>query len=465
MENMKKSFKKIIYIKIGLFLLLILFFVKFMIWDRFDIISSPYNPRLRFMNENVIRGEIKDQNGKVIAKTKKEGDKWIREYPYGADFIHILGYESKIKTGMEAQKHFDLTSSKEPWYRKLKHLIWQEPFQGNNIKLTLNADLQKKANQLMTGKKGAIVVIEPSTGKILSMVSYPNFNPYDLEQNWEILNQDTKNSPLLNRATQGLYPPGSIFKLVTTVSAMQTDWWENFSYHCNGEALFNETRLRCYNEKAHGDMDIHQALIHSCNTTFAEIGVKVGGKEMRKTAEKLLFNYPIPGEIQCNNSTFAVNEFSSIEEIAETSIGQGKTLVTPFHMALIASAFANQGILMQPYMVDSIENAMEKVIKKTIPKQIGMIIAPEIAEKIKSMMMDVVDIGTGRAAKIEGISVAGKTGTAENEQDQPHAWFIGFAPVESPQVAVAVIVENGGAGGKVAAPIGKELIKDVVERR
>lgn len=449
---------------IGLFCTLILFFVKFMLWDRFDLISNPYNPRLRALNENVVRGEIRDRKGKILAKNKKEGEEWVREYPFGASFVHVLGYESKIKTGIEAQKHFELMSSREPWYMKLKHLILQEPFQGNHINLTLDADLQQKANQLIKGKKGAIIVMEPSTGKILSMVSYPNFNPNDLEQNWEKLNEDTKNSPLLNRATQGLYPPGSIFKLVTATAIMERQGWEDFYYNCKGEAFFNQTRLRCYGGKAHGEVNLQKALTVSCNTAFAEIGILAGGVELKQTAEKLFFNTPIPGEIIHNVSQFVVDEHSSKEEIAETSMGQGKTLVSPFHMALMVSTIGNQGILMKPYMVDSIENSLGKIKDKTVPSQVATIISPEIAKELGKMMVEVVEVGSGKNAKIKGVSVAGKTGTAENEKEEPHAWFIGFAPAENPQVSIAVVIENGGVGGQVAAPIAKELIKDILER-
>jgi len=448
----------------GLFCMLILFFIKFMIWDRYDIIANPYNPRVGATSVNVIRGEIRDRKGKILATNRIEGEKIVREYPFGPDFVHVLGYGNKMRTGIEAQQHFILTSSREPWYIKLQHLIFQEPIQGDHIYLTLDADIQKKANQLLKGKKGAIVIMEPLTGKILSMVSYPNFNPHDLEDNWEILSQDSKNSPLLNRATQGLYPPGSIFKLITAAGAIEQGWAESFQYDCQGEAIFNHVRLQCYGGKAHGKVDIQKALQLSCNTAFAEMGILMGGDALKIMAEKMLFNYPINSKVAYNSSQFTINKDSLAEDISKTAIGQGKTLVTPFQMALMVSAIANQGVLMKPYMVDRVENSFGKIKDKTIPSTSFTMISPELATKLGEMMVEVVEVGTGTNAQIRGTTVAGKTGTAENENDQPHAWFVGFAPAKNPQVSIVVVIENAGIGGQVAAPIARELLKDIIER-
>jgi peptidoglycan glycosyltransferase len=327
----------------------------------------------------------------------------------------------------------------------------------------MDADLQHTARKLLNGKKGAIVVMEPSTGKILAMVSYPDFDPNELNNTWEQLNKDEENSPLINRAAQGLYPPGSIFKIITSAAVLEKNAdWKDFNYNCTGEDIFDSNVIRCYNSKAHGEVDLESAFYLSCNTGFATLGIEAGGERLGKVADRLLFNRNLPYVLEYSKSQFRITKDSKINEIVETAIGQGKTLVSPLHMAMITSAIANGGILMQPYIIDHIETNYGRIKDKRIPQSYGILFEPEIASQLSKMMIEVVEKGTGTQAQISNVSVSGKTGTAQNASGEDHAWFVGFAPAEKPKAVVSVIIENGGSGGQVAGPIARKLLQKVL---
>ncbi|WP_058485050.1 peptidoglycan D,D-transpeptidase FtsI family protein [Defluviitalea phaphyphila] len=465
MKQFRKNIKRVFGVYVVMFFSLILYLVKFLILDSSSIIINTYNPRLSALEENIIRGEIRDSKGVVLARTKLEGDTWIREYPEGRDFAHIVGYVQKGKTGVEAFSNFKLLEVSNKIIQNVKSLFTGDKLKGNNVILTLDADIQHTARELLNNQKGAIVVMEPSTGKILSMVSYPDFNPNELNEIWEQLNKDEKNSPLINRATQGLYPPGSVFKIVTASAVLENkEDWENFTYNCTGEEEFHEKIIRCYGGKAHGEVNLDSAFYFSCNTGFAKLGVDIGAENLRETAERLLFNRNLPYELEYSKSQFLLDKNSEDKEIVETAIGQGKTLVSPLHMAMITSAVANGGILMKPYIIDHIETNYGKIKDKTIPKKYATLFQPEIANQIVDMMVEVVEKGTGTKASIPNVLVAGKTGTAENSSGEDHAWFVGFAPAYKPKAVVVVLIENGGSGGSKAGPIARELFKKILNQ-
>lgn len=463
MNQLRKDIKKIFWLYVAMFSSLIIYLAKFLIFDSSSVIINAYNPRLSALEENIIRGEIRDSKGTVLARTKKNGDAWIREYPKGRDFAHVVGYVQKGKTGIEAYSNFQLLEVSNKMMQTVNRIFSGNNLQGNHVILTMDADLQHTARKLLNGKKGAIVVMEPSTGKILAMVSYPDFDPNELNNTWEQLNKDEENSPLINRAAQGLYPPGSIFKIITSAAVLEKNAdWKDFNYNCTGEDIFDSNVIRCYNSKAHGEVDLESAFYLSCNTGFATLGIEAGGELLGKVADRLLFNRNLPYVLEYSKSQFRITKDSKINEIVETAIGQGKTLVSPLHMAMITSAIANGGILMQPYIIDHIETNYGRIKDKRIPQSYGILFEPEIASQLSKMMTEVVEKGTGTQAQISSVSVSGKTGTAQNASGEDHAWFVGFAPAEKPKAVVSVIIENGGSGGQVAGPIARKLLQKVL---
>lgn len=447
------------------FFLILAAMIKLTVFDRWEIASSSYNPRMYYEDANIQRGEVKDINGQVIAESVLDANgNYIRQFPRARMAAHITGYNnSKGKTGVEAAENFELEKIHNEILQRVAHLFTGQEIQGNDVVLSIDMDIQSVAGDLLGSKKGAVVVMEPSTGRILALQAYPDFNPNEVQSQWDTLRED-ENSPLVNRATQGLYPPGSTFKIVTALAALEyMPDWESFTYECTGQASFEGKIIHCYNEKAHGTVNLKSAVAQSCNCYFAEIGTQIGAGKLRKKADSLYANEAYGFELAYNKTKVSLNKDSTESELVETSIGQGKTLATPLYMCMIAAAVANDGIMMQPYIVDHVEYYTGKSSKTTVPKKLKQVFSSEDAEIITDMMVEVVNNGTGTAAQVSGVAVAGKTGTAENATGSDHSWFIGFAPAENPQIAVAVMIENSDTGGR-ATPIAGKVIKAALEK-
>lgn len=461
---MKNSIKKIFWLISLMFFLVIIWLGKINFIDREKFNVNPYNPRLQYTDTTIKRGNIKDINGEVIAESEYTESGYIRNYPRSRMAAHITGYSAVGKTGVEAAENFELETVDNEVLQRILNAFTGTEVKGNDVVLTVDMDIQSIAGDLLGEQKGAIVVMEPSTGRILAMQSYPDFNPNTILDDWDNLKSD-EDSPLINRTTQGLYPPGSTFKMVTAIAAMEyLDDWESFTVECDGEAEFNDKVIHCYNNKAHGTVDIHDAMAQSCNCYFAEIGKRIGGENLRKVADRLFANSSIGFDMPSSQSSVVIDKSSSESELVETSIGQGKTVVTPMYMATLVSAVANGGIMKKPYIVDHIENYEGEVLKTTIPETIGEVMTYEEATALRDMMIDVVNEGTGTAAALKGYQAAGKTGTAENESGIDHSWFVGFAPAENPEVAVAVILENA-EGNKKATPIAGKIMQAVLDSK
>jgi len=426
-------------------------------------IASSYNPRIRKDDLSVMRGEIRDCNGNVLAKTVKDKNIFKRQYTFDREFAHVIGYSNMGKSGVELKYNFELGTVRFELIERIKQFFYNTDLKGNNITLTLNQNIQKTAYDLLGTKKGAIIAVEPSTGKILAMVSYPDFNSNKIIEDWKNLNADIENSPLLNRVSQGLYPPGSTFKIITAATAIENiENWQNFSNECLGEQEFGDKIIKCYNSKRHGIVDLKQAFAVSCNVTFSQLGSMLGADKLTLVSERLGFNKDVNFPLEYNKSTFSLSNKATQSEIVQTSIGQGKTLATPFEMVRIVSAIANGGILMQPYILDHIEDTKGNILKKYMPEKESQLFSYEVSKQLVDMMIEVVDNGTAKSAKIDNILVAGKTGTAEIDNKNPHSWFVGFAPADKPVVAVAVIIENSGEGSMIATPIAKKIIQEVI---
>jgi peptidoglycan glycosyltransferase len=419
------------------------------------------------------RGVIIGYDGSVIVSSRRHSGYYSREYPQGSLATQLIGYTSARygRSGIEKQLNGELTGQTaalglENW---VDRLLGRRPV-GADVKLTLVPAVQKAAQQALRGQKGAIVVLDPKTGALIASASAPTFDPADLENSWERLSQDTS-APLLNRATQGLYTPGSAFKVVTAASGLDngkvtpdTEFVDTGTYVVFGGKVTN------YGGEVYGPHDFTTALTYSINTTFGKVGNLLGRKRLISSMEGFGFYKTPPlalpqGEVLPSGrydekGILAPDAFMDPLAVAWAACGQEQVLATPLQMALVAAAVANGGRIMEPYYVQEVVAASGSVMQKAQPQQWLVAMKPATAAELNVMMQRVVNVGTGTAAALEGIQVAGKTGTAERGDGGNLAWFIAFAPADDPQVAIAVVIEDTqSTGGEAAAPLAAAVIK------
>jgi len=447
----------------GILLAMAGYFSWFLIVRSSTVINSTYNKRSELMEERITRGMIYSADGEVLAKTK-EDDLRNRErvYPFGSLFVHVIGRYEHGKTGLELSENFNMLRSNINPVVKIVNEIQGKKNPGDHIITTFDTRLQKAASEALGDRRGAVVAMEPDTGKILAMVSKPDYEPSGLsKEEWDSLveNQNGE-SCLLNRATQGLYAPGSTFKILTTLEYMRENKnVKKYQYDCTGNDVFGEVKIRCYGGRQHGLLDLRGSFLNSCNTSFANIGMTIDKRKFRELCDSLLFNTELPVPFACKRSSFVLNQTSPDTEIPQTAIGQGKTQITPMHSVLITSAIANGGILMNPYIIDRRENAYGERVSKTVPSEYGTLLDADEAKLLTHYMKAVVEEGTGSGLSGQSYHAAGKTGSAEYDSyGNSHAWFTGFAPAENPKIAVSVIVEGAGSGGSYAVPVAKAVL-------
>lgn len=456
------------YVFVFLFLALILYFSYFLTVQRDSVINNAYNARLDSFADRIVRGRILGSGYEVLAETKVgEDGSEQRNYPYNNLFAHVVGYTGKGKTGLETLANFYLLSSHTNLAEQAYHELMGQKSQGDDVVTTLNVRLQQLAYDALGDKRGAVIAMEPDTGKILAMVSKPDFNPNTIAADWDsMVSEDNSSGQLLNRATQGLYPPGSTFKIVTALEYMREhpNDYRDFSYDCSGLLTEDEYQIRCYHGEAHGQVNFIDSFAKSCNGAFATMGLSLDLGKWKSLSEELLFGKELPLSIAYNKSSFVMGAGADTWEILQTSIGQGGTQITPMHNLLITAAIANGGVLMKPYLIDHVESAVGQSVKKFTPSAYGSLLTAEESAQLTELMQEVVKTGTGSALRDASYTAAGKTGSAEFETGkESHAWFVGFAPVENPQIAVCVIVEEGGSGGRAAAPIARKLMDAYLE--
>lgn len=451
---------RVTYIFVTLFLVMIGYLVYFNVVKSKDVINSPYNVRQDLLSERVVRGKILDSSGEVLAQTKiSEDGTETRSYPYGEMYAHVVGYSTKGKAGIESVQNFNLLTSNAFILEKLANEFKDEKNMGDSVVTTLNTTIQKAAYNGLGNNKGAVVVMEASTGKILAMVSKPTYDPNTVAVNWDSLNS-SESSPLLNRSTLGQYAPGSTFKILTALEYMREHSdYNSYSHVCNGSVTTDGTTISCYNSNVHGEESLKDAFANSCNTAFTQMGLELDYEKWKNTASDLLFGQELPCDLSYNTSKFQLTKQSDSAEVMMTAMGQGNTLVSPYHMALITSAIANGGTLMKPYLVQEITNYAGTSVKKYMPEKYKELMTSEEAAQLTEYMKAVVDYGTGYSLSGQSYSVAGKTGTAEVSVDksQYHSWFVGFSNVDNPELVVSVIVENSNKSGVTATSVAKNI--------
>jgi peptidoglycan glycosyltransferase len=462
--------------------------------DRLE--RDPRNVRAQIRDFARPRGQILTSDGEVVAQSVKVDDEfeYQREYPLGSLFGHISGYQSFTlgNTGVE-DVYNDILIGRDTRlqigsFRNLGELFSGKQTIGN-VGLTISAAAQAAARDALGDQRGSVVALDPRTGAVLAMYSNPSYDPQPLASHKAVevdaafaaLNADPL-KPSLPRAWREIYPPGSTFKVVTTSVGLETGTTTpETQYDVRSEIDLPQTSTTIQNFGGSScGGTLVQSFIRSCNTTFAQIGLELGEKfppgnsQFGIGSEPPLDENPRPVASQGPQAgTFEANK----PQFAQAGIGQGPVAVTPLQMALVAAAVANNGVIAAPHVLAQITDADGKVIRTADTENWKTAMPPQVAATVAEMMRSVVNDpnGTGTAAAISDVTVAGKTGTAQHDDAEgnpldPHAWFIAFAPAEAPRVAIAVIVESGGTrgggdeitGGRVAAPIAKTMIQTLL---
>lgn len=439
------------------------------------------NPRVVASRTGKERGLILTADQQILAQSIADPDnpqRFSRSYPEGELYAHLVGFSSLNfgDDGLELVFADDLRSKRDLTVSDLLSALLGGDLRPKSIQLTIDHGLQQIAYSALGTQRGSVVAIRPDTGEVLAMVSRPSFDPNLFLGNEAIAAREgllaDPDEPLANRSTNRTYPPGSVFKVVVAAAGIEsgtagpdTLFPDPLALELPGtiEVIRNYDRQVC----AGGDqVNLQTAFRRSCNTVFGALGLQLGAETLALQAEAFGFNQDIPFEIPVINSVFpAPSEFANdLPALAQSAIGQRDVRATPLEMALVASAIANDGIAMEPFLVSSVFDVDGEVLSATEPELLQRAVSPSTASIISDLMERVVASGTGTRATVPNVRVAGKTGTAETGVGPPHVWFIGFAPVEQPTIALAVLVESGGeagenaTGGSVAAPIAQKIL-------
>ncbi|MFI6468068.1 peptidoglycan D,D-transpeptidase FtsI family protein [Streptomyces sp. NPDC050528] len=459
--------------------------------------DDPKNRRVTIARYSTPRGNIIVDGDPITGSTETSTSglndlKYKRTYKNGAMWAPVTGYASQAFGANQLESIEDgiLSGTDDRlFFRNTLDMITGKQKSGGDVVTTLNQAAQKAAWKGLSkqGGKGAVVALDPSTGKILALASYPSYDPSSFAGNstttdskaWQKLQKKyDPNDPMLNRALRETYPPGSTFKVVTASAALENNLYSSADEATNSPLpwvmpgttteLKNEGSIPCKNAT------LRVALQYSCNTVFGKVGADLGNDKMLAEAKKFGFDSEQFTPIRSSASVFSDNMNQS--QTALSSIGQYNTAATPLQMAMVASAVANDGKLMKPYMVDKLQSSNLDTIAQTEPEEMSQPLSSKNAQILQSMMETVVEKGTGTNAKISGVTVGGKTGTAQHgvaNSENPYAWFLSYAklPDGSSPVAVAVVIEDSSAnrddisGGGLAAPIAKSVMEAVIDSK
>jgi peptidoglycan glycosyltransferase len=470
--------KRAFYLFVAGFFGLVIMLAYWQVYSREALANNPENGFQTQRSISSPRGLILAGDGEtVLARSVKretpQGPVYDREYPQGTPFAGVVGYWSTRygATGIEIANNTDLSSiAGEP--QTLDDLINRAtggPQPGNNVVLTLDPGLQALAYQELQGSvtgRGSIVAINPKNGDILAMATSPSFNPNDIDDNYPEL-ASAPNAPLVNRATQSLYPPGSIFKVITAAAALQAgvrpedEFFDSGAYELPGYTVHN------FQGKHFGEVTFTRALAYSINVIFAKIAVEiVGADALEQMAKNFDFgstydNFPLPVATSSVNS-LPPDQWTT-GTLAQTAFGQGEVQTNSFQMALVTAAIANDGRMVEPRLVREVRSPDGIILDKPTASIRTRSIPPDTARTLNEMMQQVIIQGGLTEAEIEGVKVAGKTGTAESGNGEAHSWWITFAPADDPKIAMCVMVENGGRADEGALPVAARLMQAYIK--
>jgi peptidoglycan glycosyltransferase len=443
-----------------------------------QLASDPFNPRLIAASRDRPRGAILDRKGAPLATSEKGANGFVRSYK-DQSLAQVVGYASLQfgLSGVEAAYAESLIGQD----RADPISIWRTRYLGErqavgSVVLGIDEKIQKAAADALGGRRGAIVALDPRTGAILASVSVPAYEPnqiVDPQRQQTAMDQVNKapDHPLLNRPAQGLYPPGSTFKVVTGAAALEAGFDPTKKLRVDDpyqpDRSWGDYFVRSA-ARAHGLFDMSDGFRLSENIYFAQVGLQIGGSKLAEYAKR--FGVGATPKLDLPGAKGQLSESGVLDRptlVADTSYGQGELLVSPLQMALIYAAIANGGVMPTPHYAIEVRDSAGHVVRTIAPGAQGQVISPGTAKTLTTMLVGAV-AGPGAfafGAKIPGVDVAGKTGTAENRPGEaPHGWFVGFAPAANPTVVVAVIVENTPEGGVTAAPLGGQVMRAALEK-
>ncbi len=483
---MNTSLRRIAVTIMGLIVLLLLNATLTQVFTAGGLRSDPRNQRVLLDEYSRQRGQI-SAGGQLLAYSVSTNGRFrfLRVYPNPFAYAPVTGFYSLLysSTGLERAEDTILNGSDERLFaRRLADFFTGRDPRGGNVATTINPQVQQAAWDAMEKGcdgpcMGAVVALEPATGKILAMVSAPSYDPnllatHDVEEQAQVWKQlgENPDSPLLNRAISGTYPPGSTFKVITTAAALQTGATVDTQLPAAPRIPLPDSTATLENfggTPCGGGptVSLREAFAKSCNTAFVKLGIDTGADALKSAARGFGLDIP-PAPIPLQVAQSTVGPISDAAALGISSIGQKDVAVTPLQNALVAATIANDGVTMRPYLVDSLKGPDLANISTTAPLEERRAVSPQVADTLTDLMVDAEQV-TQQKGAIAGVQIASKTGTAEHGTDPrntpPHAWYIAFAPAQAPKVAVAVLVENGGdrlsaTGGALAAPIGRAAI-------
>ena len=444
----------------------LLAFVALSLWLAYwQVIRAPQlradrnNPRAAERVKLTEPGRLLTHDGKPVLASEKSDEGWVLEYPGHDIYAHLTGYNAS--SGLQAPLH-DALYSLGKYEDPVVTLLRGRPA-GCDIALTINSRAQAVAQRMLQGQRGAVIALDPRNGAIRVMVSAPDYDPPAVLESPDdfTIFQNNPERPELNRALLGQYAPGSVLKILTAAAAIDTGFVKPTDrFHCSGQATVGGAVVHCRLASGHGMIPFSWAFADSCNVIFAEVGRGMGPAKFREYVARFRLLDPPGLPLLARGGRMAEMAGRNADvECAEAAFGQGATLVTPLAIARLSATIAAGGVVMAPKLIERITNSRGRVVMRMAPESLGAAVTPETARVVTQLMVETVDRGTGQRAQISGVKVAGKTGSAENPAGLPHAWFTGFAPADKPVVAVAVIIENGGAGGEVSAPIARQVME------
>lgn len=428
-------------------------------------VSSARNTRYRSAKSRVIPGDILDRNGVVVASSDENGKRTYQANTLSrSSMVHLLGdIEGNVANGIESFQANYLLGFETSLNERVTALLDGAQRKGDTVVLTADSKLQTEIVNIFLntsntrGKCGAAVVMNYKTGEVLAMVSLPVYDP----QNITDAIRNSSQHPYWNRALQSLMPPGSTFKIITAVAALENlHNAQSAVYTCTGATQVMDHILTDYGNEQHGEISLAKAFRVSCNNAFAQTALVIGDSALRKTAENFGFNDNfLFRDLVVENSRYPTVNRNSFE-IAWSGVGQSQVAATPLHMCMISAAIANDGVMMEPRLLNRVQSPAGVVRSRTSSRVYRTVCSKENAQILAGYMKDVVKNGTGTRAKVDGVTIAGKTGSAEgssNGVDVTHAWFTGYMADERYPYAVCVLVEDGGTGGSVAAPVAQKI--------